>query len=175
MFWCHAVFLFKHILKIGLAGEAKITADITEAFARVGQQALCFFEFTAHDKAADIKAQLFLKPSSEVGAAFSNICSHIADLDRFVGVACDILDAVKYLLRHSLRDFILRDPLCKIYEHGIFQTGDIGYALCILTFHDIDIGKLVGLNRYLLYFFSAAAHYLPGCPLSAARLSAGVS
>lgn len=47
--WSNVVFLFKHILKIGLAGKAKIVGNFGEALVAVGEQAFCFFQLTSGD------------------------------------------------------------------------------------------------------------------------------
>ena len=56
-----AIFLFKHVLKIRLAGKAEVAADLTDGFVRVGQQGFCLFQFAAHDKTVHIKSQFFFK------------------------------------------------------------------------------------------------------------------
>ena len=41
--WCYTVLLLKHILKIGLAGEAEKVTDFNQAFVAVGQKAFRLF------------------------------------------------------------------------------------------------------------------------------------
>ena len=41
--WCYTVLLLKHILKIGLAGEAEKVTDFNQAFVAVGQKAFSLF------------------------------------------------------------------------------------------------------------------------------------
>lgn len=41
--WCYTVLFLKHILKIGLAGEAEKVTDFNQAFIAVGQKAFSLF------------------------------------------------------------------------------------------------------------------------------------
>ena len=129
LFWGHPIFLFKYILKIGLAGKAEIITDLDQALVGIGQKAFRFFQLASHDKAADLKPKFFFKMAGEIGTAPSDVLRHICDLDRFIDVVGDILDAVEYFPGHPLWDFILRYPFRKIYEHGILQIRDMDNAL----------------------------------------------
>lgn len=106
LFWGHPIFLFKYILKIRLAGKAEIITDLDQAFIRIGQKTFGFFQFASHDEAANLKSKFLFKMPGEIGAASPDVLCHICDLDRFVDVVGDILDAVEYFLGHPLREFI---------------------------------------------------------------------
>lgn len=129
LFWGHAIFLFKYILKIGLAGKAEIITDLDQALIGIGQKTFCFFQLASHDKAADLKPKFFFKMAGEIGTAPSDVLRHICDLDRFIDVVGDILDTVEYFPGHPLWDLILRYPFRKIYEHRILQIRDMDNAL----------------------------------------------
>lgn len=102
LLWGNAVFLFKYILKIRLAGKAQIIADFNQAFIGMGQKAFRLFQFASHNKAADIKSQFLFKTPGEVGTASPDMLRYICDLDWFIDMVGNILDTVKYFPRHSL-------------------------------------------------------------------------
>ena len=71
--------------------------------------------------------------------------SYIANPNGFVDVVSNKLNTFKYFQRHSLRNFILRNPFRKINQHRIRQGFNVGNILQLFTFTDIYIGKLVSL------------------------------
>lgn len=93
-----AIFFLEYILKICLAGKAEVAADLTQRFIGVGQQALCFFQLAAHDKAADIKPQFFFEAARDIGTALPDKVRHVVYPQWLVGALGDELHTVKHFL-----------------------------------------------------------------------------
>lgn len=110
-----AVFLFKYILKIGLAGEAEICADLTQCFIRIGEKALRFFQTAPHDKITYVKPEFLFKFICQIGAAPADVFCHVSHLNRFIDMVGDKLDALEDFRGHSLGNLGLGYSLRKVY------------------------------------------------------------
>ena len=93
MHWRDSIFFLKYILKIGLAGETEITADFSQAFIAVGQQAFCLLKPAACDESAHINAKLRFKPFGDIGNTAADLCGYILQADGLIGVAADVIHA----------------------------------------------------------------------------------
>ena len=119
--WSNVVFLLKHILKIGLAGKAKIVCNLGEAFAAVGEQAFCFFQFTSGNICAHINAKFIFKAFHRVGTAAMNLVCHILNIYWLIYMPADIIHAGIDFGSDTFRKPNISCPAAEILYHGILQ------------------------------------------------------
>lgn len=62
---------FKPKLKMALAGETKIAADLADALVRVGQQRLAFLQLAAIDIVVQVEPHRFGKAGGKIRAVVS--------------------------------------------------------------------------------------------------------
>ena len=98
-----AVLLFEYILKIGLAGEAEIAADLSQAFFAVGEQAFGFLQLAPHDVSPHLDAQLTFEMFHHIRGAPACVGCRVLHGDRFVCMIPDIGHACVDVRRNAIR------------------------------------------------------------------------
>ena len=86
-----------------------------------------------------------MKLPEKIGSALSRKSHHISCCDRLIDVGGDELHAGEYLLRYTLRQFLLGDPSGEIDGHIVLQILDCLFCLQFFTFLDIGVDELIGL------------------------------
>ena len=105
--WCYTIFFFKYILKIGLAGEAKKTADFSQAFFTVGQKAFCFLQLAPHYVGTHLDSKFTLEMLHHIGTAPVYMGCGVLYGNRFVGMFPDVGHTFVNIRGNSLRNMSL--------------------------------------------------------------------
>lgn len=137
--------LFEYILKIGLAGEAEIAADLSQAFFAVGEQAFGFLQLAPHDVSPHLDAQLTFEMFHHIRGAPACVGCRVLHGDRFVCMIPDIGHACVDVRRNAIRYTGITGPLAEIQKHHVLKLVDLFDGPDLFTFLNIIIHELVGL------------------------------
>ena len=125
-------------MEIWLGGKAKSFADFTQGLVSESEKALCFFQLTAHDEVADLKAQFLLEFTGQDAPIHIDRFRHMGHADILVRMVGDILNCPVDTWGHIGRYFSLTDPAGKVEDHSILQLADLIDVRHF--FHGLEIG-----------------------------------
>ena len=87
MHWSNVILLFENILKIGLAGKAKVTADFGKAAITVLKQAFCLLQLALCDECSNMDTQFLPEQFHDIGTAAVYTRGHVINTQLPVGIA----------------------------------------------------------------------------------------